>query len=449
MNAQKEKDKEKDEISKLKLIIADMTKKHETEINNYKEIIKEFSIKIESLQKENKNLIEIIEKMKHKNNLNKQKIEMVCSHPKILVKIISYLDNEEKFNLSKCNNFLYKNIYFRAVSEKIYEKLKKQEKIFEKLEGEDLMSKFDVKEKEILELFKTYIIEQKISGIEMRNEIVKSLIFLETCVKIPMANFKGPVNEKENKEKFFSKFLSVLKPDVKEENENLINNNNYISFNPNEYVDIFDSDRHVLETFKTDKSLNVKFEYKNSDKIKEIINEFFMCQLPEPSYQKFISKICGKFSNLLYAAFIALNDIKNLQIIVYALYYRNMRYKLKIEDLQSVIEDLNHFAESSREIKEMLTRSKNEFEFKYTNSMMNNAELNSIIIQKEKEINNINLKFKEKEEKYNKFKNDIIKEYTKIKEDFNLNKKEKDLLKGVLIELKDFFVRVVTGELLN
>ena len=83
------------------------------------------------------------------------------------------------------------------------------------------------------------------------------------------------------------------------------------------------------------------------------------------------------------------------------------------------------------------------------NSMMNNAELNSIIIQKEKEINNINLKFKEKEEKYNKFKNDIIKEYTKIKEDFNLNKKEKDLLKGVLIELKDFFVRVVTGELLN
>ena len=89
-----------------------------------------------------------------------------------------------------------------------------------------------------------------------------------------------------------------------------------------------------------------------------------------------------------------------------------MRNKLKDEDLQSVIGDLNHFAESSREIKEMLTKSKNEFEFKYTNSMMNNAELNSIIIQKEKEINNIILKFKEKEEKYNKFKNDIIKEYT-------------------------------------
>ena len=47
-----------------------------------------------------------------------------------------------------------------------------------------------------------------------------------------------------------------------------------------------------------------------------------------------------------------------------------MKNKLKIEDLQSVIEDLNHFAESSRQIKEMMTKTKNELEFKYTNSMM-------------------------------------------------------------------------------
>ena len=56
---------------------------------------------------------------------------------------------------------------------------------------------------------------------------------------------------------------------------------------------------------------------------------------------------------------------------------------------------------------------------------------------------------KENEEKYNKFKNDIIKEYTKIKDDFSFTKKERDLCKGILNELKDFFVKVVTGELLN
>jgi len=462
MNSQKGKEKEKEEISKLKSVIADITKRNETEINNYKEIIKELSSKIESLQKEIKNLNEINKQKELKKNINKQKIELVYSHPKLLSKIISYLDNQEKLILSKCNSYLYKNIYFKAVSEKIYKQLKIKEKILTKFEGEDLTTKFEVKEKEISELFKSYLIEQKVSGREMRNEIVKSLIFLETHVKIPLANFKSPIGQNEHlfkmeepkKEKFFSKFFSALKSELKEDmglnNKNVnILNNNYISFSPKEYVNIFDTDRHVLETFKTDKSLNVKFEYNNSDKIKELLNEFFGCQLPQPSYKNFISKICETFSDLLYASFVALNDIKNLEIIVYALYCRYMKFKLKIEDLQSVIEDLNHFADSSRQIKEMLSKSKNELEFKYTNSKMTISQLNSVINKKDDEIKNINLKLKEKDEKYNKFKNEIINEYNKIKDEFNFTKKERDSIKEILIELKNFFVKVVTGELLN
>ena len=461
MNSQK--GKEREEISKLKNKISEMEKKNEAEINNYKEIIKELSIKIESLQKEIINLNKMNEQIKQKDFLKKQKIELIYTNPKLLSKILSYLENQEKFNFSKCNSFLYKSIYFKVVSEKLFQKLKIKEKLLAKFEGEDLTSKFEVKENEILELFRNYIIEQKVSGIEMRNEIVKSLIFLETHVKIPLANFKGPIGQKEHlfkmveqpkKEKFFSKFFSAFTSEIKEEigintkNENLVNNN-FISFTPKEYVNIFDTDRHVLETFKTDRSLNVKFDYKSSDNIKEIINEFFVCQLPQPSYQKFITKICETFSDLLYASFIALNDIKNLEIIVYALYCRYMKFKLKIEDLQSVIEDLNHFADSSRQIKEMLNKAKNELEFKYTNSRMTISQLNNNIKEKEEEIKNINLKMKEKEEKYDKFKNEIIKEYKKIEEDFNFTKKERDSFKGILIELKDFFVKVVTGELLN
>ncbi len=126
-----------------------------------------------------------------------------------------------------------------------------------------------------------------------------------------------------------------------------------------------------------------------------------------------------------------------------------MKFKLKIEDLQSVIEDLNHYAESSRQIKEMLTKSKNEVEFKYTNSLMTISQLNSNIKEKEEEIKNINLKMKENQEKYDKFKNEIIKEYKKIEDDFRFTKKERDLIKGILNELKDFFIKVVSGELLN
>ena len=126
-----------------------------------------------------------------------------------------------------------------------------------------------------------------------------------------------------------------------------------------------------------------------------------------------------------------------------------MKFKLKIEDLQSVIEDLNHFAESSRQIKDMLNKAKNELEFKYTNSRMTISQLNNNIKEKDEEIKSINLKMKEKEEKYDKYKNKIIKEYKKIEEDFNFTRKERDSFKGILIELKEFFVKVVTRELLN
>ena len=463
MNSQKGKMKEKEENEKLKIVIAEMAKKHEMDNDNYKTIIKDLSFKVESLQKEIKNLTDIIEKMKQKANINKQKIEIALSHPKVLSKVISYLENEEKFSLSKCNNFLYQNIYFRAVTEKINNKLKTKEKILEKLEDKEVATKFDIKENEISELIKTYIVDQKVSGVEMRNEIVKSLVFLENYVKIPLANFKGPIGERENmfnmedqskKGKFFTKFFSALKSEIKEDiginqkNENLVTNN-FISFKPEEFNDIFETDKHVLKTFKTDKSLNVQYEYTEKNKIKDIINDFFVCQLPQASYQKFITKICETFSDLLHSSFLALNDIKNLQIIVYALYCRYMKNKAKIEDLQSIVEDLNHFADSSRQIKEMLTKTKNELEFKYTNSMMTISQLNSVITQKDNEINDINLKAKEKDEKYNKFKNEIINEYKKIKDDFDFTKKQRDSLKGILVELKDYFVKVVSGEFLN
>ena len=77
------------------------------------------------------------------------------------------------------------------------------------------------------------------------------------------------------------------------------------------------------------------------------------------------------------------------------------------------------------------------------------SQLNNNIKEKDEEIKNINLKMKEKEEKYDKYKNEIIKEYKKIEEDFNFTKKERDTFKGILNELKEFFVKVVTGELLN
>ena len=126
-----------------------------------------------------------------------------------------------------------------------------------------------------------------------------------------------------------------------------------------------------------------------------------------------------------------------------------MKYKIKIEDLQGVIDDLNHFAESSRQIKEMMTKAKNELEFKYTNSVMTVSQLSNSVNKKEEEIIKLKSEIKEKDEKYDKFKNDIIKEYKVIKDEFTFTKKERDTIKGILLEFKEYFIKVVTGELLK
>ena len=467
MKSNKSKEKDKEEIIKLKSELSELKKKSQTEIDNYKNVINDLSSKVETLEKELNNIKYINAKLKSRQNLNKTSFELIYTNEKLLTKIISYLEIQEKFNFSKSNIFLYKNIFFKAVSENLLKTIKHKNYIIEKLSGQDLLEKFDAKEPEISQLFNEYILNQKISGIDMRNEIVKSLIFLGSYVTIPMTNYKLSKNKKsenmfdlpqektENKKpKFFSKIFSALKSEIKEEigignkPQNIIKNN-YISFSPNEYINIFDTDRHVLQTAKTDKSLNVKFIYENADKIKKLLNDFFISQLPQTAYQKFLSKICETFSELLFSSFLALNDIKNLEIIVYTLYIRFMKCKIKIEDLQGVIEDLNHFAESSKQIKEMMTKAKNELEFKYTNSVMTISQLNNTVNKKNEEIIKINSEMKEKEEKYDKFKNDIIKEYKVIKDEFSSTKKERDTIKGIFLELKEFFIKVVTGELLK
>ena len=468
MNANKVKEKDKEEILKLKSDLAEITKKTETEIDNYKTVINDLTLKIATLEKELKDIKDINMKLIARQNINKTAFGIIYTNEKLLTKILSYLETQEKFDFSKSNSFLYKNIFFKAVSENLLNIVKKKNYILEKLSGEDLNTKFDVKETEILDLFREYIINQKVCGVDMRNEIVKSLIFLENYVSIPMTNFKlssGKKNkenmfdlpeekQEQKKPKFFSKFLSALKSEIKEEigiapkQENLPKNN-YISFTPKEYVNIFESDRHVLQTYKTDKSLNVKFIYENSDKIKKLLNDFFVSQLPQTSYQKFVTKICETFSELLFSSFLALNDIKNLEIIMYALYCRYMKYKTKIEDLEGVIEDLNHFVETSRQIKDMMTKAKNELEFKYTNSVMTISQLNNSINKKDEEIRKITGEMKEKEEKYDKFKNEIIKEYKVIKDEFYFTKNERDTIKSVLLELKEYFIKVVTGDLLK
>ena len=176
------------------------------------------------MEKELNKLKEINTKLISRQNLNKTSFELIYTNEKLLTKIISYLEIQEKFNFSKSNIFLYKNIFFKAVSENLLKTIKHKNYIIEKLSGQDLLEKFDAKDPEISQLFNEYILNQKISGIDMRNEIVKSLIFLESYVTIPMTNYKLSKNKKsenmfdlpqekteKKKTKLFLKIFSTLK----------------------------------------------------------------------------------------------------------------------------------------------------------------------------------------------------------------------------------------------
>jgi hypothetical protein len=80
--------------------------------------------------------------------------------------------------------------------------------------------------------------------------------------------------------------------------------------------------------------------------------------------------------------------------------------------------------------------------------------INQLNEEKEKHdshINELNDKIKKNAEKYELFKTQIIKEYKNIQNDFSLTKKERDLLKGTLIDFKNYFMKYIgdDGELIE
>jgi predicted nuclease with TOPRIM domain len=123
-----------------------------------------------------------------------------------------------------------------------------------------------------------------------------------------------------------------------------------------------------------------------------------------------------------------------------------MKFKIKIEEMNSEIQDLNQFAESSKEIKEMLLKQKNDVDIKYNNSLMMITQLNDEKSLIQKKNNELEEELKNSSKKFDEFKNQISNEYQKIKNEFELSKKEKDLLKGTLLDFKNYFMKFIGND---
>ena len=123
-----------------------------------------------------------------------------------------------------------------------------------------------------------------------------------------------------------------------------------------------------------------------------------------------------------------------------------MKFKIKIEEMNSEIQDLNQFAESSKEIKDMLLKQKNDVDIKYNNSLMMITQLNDEKSLIQKKNNELQEELKNSSKKFDEFKNQISNEYQKIKNEFELSKKEKDLLKGTLLDFKNYFMKFIGND---
>lgn len=377
--------------------------------------------------------------------------------------IMRYLSFEDNIALAKSSSFLWNKIYFEAKSNFIERKLKEQKRIMEELTKMNINDYYEINENELSDIITKYIVSNRQSGIDLRNQIVNSLLFLEKNVKEPLKNFSGaedtPVPQKTDskREKFFSKINSVFSmikgedtPDSYD-NLQLSGNMSPITFPQDDFKNLFKADKHILETFNTKKSINVVFNYKKSEEIKELISNFFSSKLPKPTYQAFLSTIVETFSDLLYSCYEAIVDIKNLEILKHVLNCRLKKYRLANEELTTEIKDLNQFANSSREIKEILLKQKNEVEIKYNNALMVIGQLNEEKILNDLRLQEINEKMVKCKCEYDTMRNQMIQEFKVIQKDYELAKKERELLKGTLLDFKKYFLKMISedGELVS
>jgi hypothetical protein len=412
--------------------------------------------------------------------MNKNKTFDKLEHkPLLLNKITKYLKPEEKINLAKSSRKLWVELFYQTKSEVIKTQLLKKESIIHLLTKTSTAEKFDVSHEDVNVLISDYMTNNRISGIEIRNDIVRSIVFLEKFVKNPLKHMQGYEQEKQQgkkpgflnfrpggkREQLFNKLSNVvtiisgvddIQPDPYTINYEMDNPSPYngvkvIQFEPEEFKNLFLADQHIINTFNTDKSINVDFQYKKSEDIKLLLSDFFKSQLPKTTYQTFLSKICEMFSDLLFSCYLALRDIKHLEIVKHALYCRFMKYRERTAEMEFEIKDMNHFAQSTKEVKEMLLKQKNEVEMKYNSSLMT---INKLTAEKEKHdqrVSELNDKIKKNDEKFEMFKSQLLKEYKNIQNDFNLTKKERDLLKTALIDFKNYLLQNIgdDGELIE
>ena len=443
----------KNELNKYKTQYLDIEKKYNELKNIYEPQMKDKLESIIKLNNELNNLNEIIklnkEKMKHM--VEYSSFERVFDNDKLVDKILNYLPIEYYLTLASLNKKIHFHLYYKKKCAYIENKCKKSEKLIQQLITSNIPMKYQIEEEEIINLIKKYT--DLIPGNKMRYSLFHSLLFIENLIRKPLQEKYDPKkNKKESAKVFFNEIFKVMKNEDNNEitqmmkNQKIMQelNNKVITIYKDDYIDLEKLDKNILNFFNNDKYINIKFEFKSPKDIKTLFTYFIKNGLDQEKYNKFIYYLIDEFCELFFNCYESLNSIKELEIVNLAIDSRYKRTNYLMKEMNLMMNELNNYCETSKNLKETLLKQKNDVEIKYNDCLMMNSYLNQQVINYKKlikELNEEKIKIKNEVEK---IKIETMKKYQKIEKNYKEVNQERIALLEVFLNLKNFFINTIS-----
>ena len=445
----------KNELNKYKTKYLEIDKMY----NDLKNIFdKQMNEKIEVTDKFNKeinSLNEIIHtnKEKMKSMIKYTSIERILEDEKLLDKILVYLPFEYNLILSSLNKKIHFHLYYKKRCSYIENKYKKCQQLIKELTTSSIPMKYQMEDEEIINLVKKYTEPHLIPGNKMRYSLFHSLLFIENIVRKPLLHqYDIKKNKKESAKIFFNEIFKVMKFEdnneitqiMKNQKINQELNNKILTIFKDDNMELVKIDKEIIDYFKNDKYINIKFEFKSAQEIKTLFTFFIKHGLEQEYYNKFFRYLIDEFCELFFNCYESLNSIKELEIVNIAIDSRYKQTNYLMKEMNLMVTELNNYCETSKNLKETLLKQKNDVEIKYNDCLMLNASLNQDIINYKnliKELNEEKIKIKEE---VDILKNKMIEDYKKIENRYNEVNTERKTLINIFIELKNYFINTIS-----
>ena len=316
---------------------------------------------------------------------------------------------------------------------------------------------YQIEEEEIINLVKKYTEPHLIPGNKMRYSLFHSLLFIENLVRKPLQEKYDKKTKKESAKVFFNEIFKVMKNEDSNEITQIMKtqkvkqelNNKILTIFKDDYMELDNLDKNILNFFNNDKYINIKFEFKTAKDIKNLFTYFIKNGLDQEYYNKFVHYLIDEFCELFFNCYESLNSIKELEIVNIAIDSRYKRTNYLMKEMNLMVNELNNYCETSKNLKETLLKQKNDVEIKYNDCLMLNSSLNQEIINNKNIIKQLNEEKIKIKNDVDVLKNKMIEDYQKIEKNYNDVNKERKALVQIFVELKNFFINTISFSKIN